>query len=410
VVVKVGVPINLMLGERGRFIGLHYFTIRLIENVSRVCRDVVFCLISPYGVCDVSFRDFVGVDAEEFFKRVVKYHYNNFEMDFKVRFSKALALNFSEMMKVISSLDVLHVSSPFLAEYMLLLRVLMDGKLNLPVLLTFHDLAPLIIPQCYSIFERTRWVYWKKFTGLMIKNVSKFRLFTAVSKNTKRDVVNFFNVDPIRIIVTYPGVESNFKLLTYRRARELLENVYGIPVGLEYFLYVGADYPRKNLRKLISAFLFFKKNLLRKDWVKLMIVGRISEKTKQCIQKSAVLRDELMVIPDVERRHLNAFYAGAIATCYLSLYEGFGLPVLEAMASGSPVIASNRASIPEVVGNSGILVDPVNIKGIALAMATIYNDEELRQNLIKRGLKRVKKFDWRETAQKFVKIYKLMAS
>lgn len=226
------------------------------------------------------------------------------------------------------------------------------------------------------------------------------------SDSTRRDVVSLLGVRPERIdvIPLAPGP-------TFRPPDDvtLMRGVlarYGLETGA-YVIFVGTIEPRKNLVRMATA--FKAAVLLANDAsTKLVIAGKVGWLAEPILRdlKALGLGERLVMLGRVPLEDLPALVGGAMALAYVSLYEGFGLPPLEAMACGTPVIASNSSSIPEVVGDAGILVDPYSVKDITAALQRIFADDTLRRELSNRGLARASGFTWTKTAQMTVATYR----
>jgi|Deesub1362B_J571_1020462.scaffolds.fasta_scaffold00102_53 glycosyltransferase involved in cell wall biosynthesis len=256
--------------------------------------------------------------------------------------------------------------------------------------LTIHDLSPILFPETYGMIH----VFLQKYIlPKSLKNVDKV---IAVSESTKRDIVKYLGFPEEDIKVIYNGVEERFKPLD----QDLCSHEY-----TPYILFVGTLEPRKNITTLLKAFYILKKKGIKH---KLVIVGGKGWKYRKIYEvvKKLNLSENVKFLGHVADDELPKLYSGADLFVYPSLYEGFGLPPLEAMACGCPVITSNVSSLPEVVGDAGIMVDPLDKNGLADAIYKVLNDEGLREEMVKRGLKRVKIFSWEICAKETLKVYR----
>ncbi|MCX6340468.1 MAG: glycosyltransferase family 1 protein [Candidatus Aureabacteria bacterium] len=217
----------------------------------------------------------------------------------------------------------------------------------------------------------------------------------TISEFSKRELMELYGVPSDRIAVIHLGVS------TPRRA------VFEKPLPARYFLFVGTVEPRKNLGTLLDAWRIVKKH--RPDWAfKLLIAGGHGwncEPAEAQAGKRGVA-DDVITIDYVTHEDLPALYRAAEALVFPSFYEGFGLPPLEAMASGTPVIASTAPAIPEVVGDAALMCDPHDPEGIARAIVQIQDDRQLRDSLVARGFERIKLFGWRKTAEETLALYR----
>lgn len=283
------------------------------------------------------------------------------------------------------ALDILHVQwhAPLLHK----------GKL----VATIHDLSFLHIPESFSRSEVLR-------AKIVIRMTAKKadRIITG-SMFSKNDIVKSYKMDAQKIAVVPYGISHRFKPeLDETRTQKILDKY---KVREPYILSVGRLNPRKNFLTLMRAL-----SLLRKKKSfphKVVIVGKADYKTQEILQliKSMNLYQDVVFTGFVEETDLPYLYHRASVFVYPSLYEGVGLPVIEAMKSGTPVVASNTTSVKEMVGEAGIAVDPLDEVGISEAISVLLRDEELRRDYIEKGLKRGKEFSWEGHAERTIKVY-----
>lgn len=216
------------------------------------------------------------------------------------------------------------------------------------------------------------------------------------------DIIRYFKIPENKIKVIYLGVDEDYKPLSETEIRKVRQKYH---LNYPFILYVGSLISHKNIPTLIKAFYKLKKYGLPH---KLVITGKRGWKYKNIFEiiSKLNLQKDVVFTGYVQREDLPALYNAADLFVYPSLYEGFGLPPLEAMACGTPVITSNTSSLPEVVGNAGIMVDPYDIDGLAKAMYEVLTNEGLRAELRKRGLERAKMFSWKKTAEETLNVYK----
>ena len=227
----------------------------------------------------------------------------------------------------------------------------------------------------------------------------------AVSTSTARDTATILNIDPKLITPVPNAVETNFRPLPPERV-QALRRKYGVKPETFCLLSVGSDHPRKNLPNLIESLAILQQQGLPFELLK---VGTdFTDEQKQTIERLQ-LQGVVRYVGRPERSSLIDLYNAADVLVFPSLFEGFGLPLLEAMACGTPVITSNVSAMPEVVGDDGLLVDPNSPESIAAAIIELYNDPILQTKLIERGLARVKLFTWQNTAARIAKIYEEIA-
>lgn len=226
----------------------------------------------------------------------------------------------------------------------------------------------------------------------------------TISQNSKQEISDFMNVTPNKIEIAYPAVDRD--IFKPEKNTDLVQMKYKIPG--EYLLYLGTLEPRKNITSLIKAFkIISEKN---KD-IFLVIAGKKGWMYEEIFKlvDDLHLNGKVIFTGYVEDKDIPFLYSSAVAFIFPSLYEGFGMPPLEAMACGTPVIVSNTSSLPEVVGDAGIFVDPLNIENIAFEMDRLLNDNSLQQEYSKRGLQRSKIFSWEDSAKKVIDVYQSLA-
>lgn len=256
-----------------------------------------------------------------------------------------------------------------------------------PHVVTVHDMTPLTFP---GDSPRSVQLNYRYRLGNILEKASAV---IADSVWTRDDIHRFYKIPKEKIFVIPLGYDC--EIFLPRQDLELLE-CYGLQ-KIPYILAVGGDKPRKNLLRLVRSF-----GIMRDHSHYLVLVGLHCKETKIQIFKEAEsfgVKDKILFLEYVRDEDLSILYCGATLFCYPSLYEGFGLPVLEAMACGTPVVASNTTSIPEVAGKAAILIDPLNCEEISAAMELIISDATRRDFLRASGLDRVKSFSWQITAK-----------
>jgi glycosyltransferase involved in cell wall biosynthesis len=217
----------------------------------------------------------------------------------------------------------------------------------------------------------------------------------TVSDYSKIDIEERYNIYPDKIDVTYNGSHDAYRPLSWDE-REAVKAEY--TDGTEYFVFAGALHPRKNVVALLQAFIKFKKR--HRSPIKLVIVGRMAWKFKEL----AALRETMPFKKDVvwagymNVKELSKVIGAAYALIYPSLFEGFGIPILESLKCGVPAVVSNTSSMPEVAGDAALLVDPADVTDIAEKMGLIYKDEILRNKLVAAAGPQAAKFDWDASA------------
>lgn len=263
------------------------------------------------------------------------------------------------------------------------------------VVLTVHDLSPLLMPEMYHAKARA----WHSFINIK-KLVHRADAIIAVSNHTKAALIEILKVPEHRITVAHLGVDQeSYSPYIEDDSLRAVRNQYGLPG--DFLLFVGTIEPRKNLYNIIEAF-----DSLKSD-THLVIAGKWGWKYKQVynrIQASPKRRLIKVIgyIPESDKPHLMKL---ASAFIWPSLYEGFGLPVLEAMSVGTPVLTSQVTSIPEVTGDSALLVNPYNVKDIAEGMEIVLTNQLLRERYRVLGIEQARKFAWDKTATALADIF-----
>ena len=277
-----------------------------------------------------------------------------------------------------------------------------------PYVVTIHDLGSLIFPQ-HEDFRRSLQAY--RFRHGLIRADQ----IIAVSGATSRDLQNVLNIPKQRIRVIYNAPDPVFMQSSVsedQHQRHLLEERY--QVNYPYLLYAGTIRAQKNIPRLVEAFAVLRNDLASHPVYKnlrLVIIG--DELSKYPQVRRAVIQSKMenlvRFLGFVPIETLRAFYKSAAAFVFPSLYEGFGLPPLEAMACGTPVVTSNSSSLPEVVGEAAMIVNPENVFDIAHGIREVLLDEVLRRRCVQLGLERLKRFSWKQTAEQVVETYHQVA-
>lgn len=248
---------------------------------------------------------------------------------------------------------------------------------NLPFSFTIHDLNHLDVPHNSSVLKK---IYYKI---VILPAIERASSILTVSEFSKKRIIEWSNCDERKVHVVGNGVSDTF----YSEAPPMLP-------GYSYFFCCSNRKGHKNEQRLLLAFAHSK---LGKD-IKLVLTGNIDEKTHKAIVKYK-LKNQVIFTGKVSEIELSAWYKGAIATVFPTLYEGFGLPIIESMACGTPVIASNTTSLPEVGGKSAHYFDPYSIESISTAMCKMASDSELRSTMRESGFHQAKKYSWDNTAE-----------
>jgi len=267
---------------------------------------------------------------------------------------------------------------------------------SIPVIVTVHDLAFLRYPHAFT------WKTLCYFKAFLKQTLRRADIIISVSESVKKDLLDLYEISANKIVVIHEGTDEYFKKLYNKEDINRIKKKYKI--SGDYLLSVSAINPRKNIIRILHA---YKILLDKKIDIKLVLVGKKAW-LYQNIEKELVklhLSNKVIFTGHISKEELRILYNGASVFLYPSLYEGFGLPLLEAMACGTPVITSNISSMPEVVGPAGVLVNPLKCEEIAEGIIKLITDKGLRYKKICLGFERVKKFSWKETAKKTLSVY-----
>lgn len=269
--------------------------------------------------------------------------------------------------------------------------------------ITIHDMAYLLYPDKFvSTYRR----YLKFWVPLSVRVADKIITDSACSK---RDIVRLFGISEKKVEVVYLGKSRDFQPITDKSLIDDFREKYSL--RRDFILYVGTLEPRKNITGLISAYRLFKDMSPHLNYALVIGGGKgwMYSDIFKLIEKLSLV-DDVIFLGYVQDKELPTLYNAAKLFVYPSLYEGFGLPVLEAMACGIPVITSNTSSLPEIVADAGIMLDPLDINALAEAMYNVLMDDNLRNSLIEKGLKRAENFSWEKTAAMTMDIYREVLS
>jgi glycosyltransferase involved in cell wall biosynthesis len=266
-----------------------------------------------------------------------------------------------------------------------------------PYVIMMHDILHESMPQFFPAALRTMMKVTYPLSARRASHV------LTCSEYSKRDIVERYKIPEQKVTVTYHAVSRNFQPITKEESREAILRKYGLPE--KYVLFVGRLEPRKNVPGLVRAFHKVKRDHRIKH--KLVLVGEKYHRHEDIL--SAInglgLQEEVILTGGIDHSELPAIYGGASLFVYPAFAEGFGIPPLEAMACGVPVISSNTTSLPEVIGDAGILTDPHDNDSLAAAMLDVLGNEELRNEMKSKGLARAKTFTWEKAADRTLRVY-----
>jgi glycosyltransferase involved in cell wall biosynthesis len=272
-----------------------------------------------------------------------------------------------------------------------------------PYLVTIHDMSTLLFSNQKGYRSNLRLYYLRR-------GLARADRVLAVSSATRRDVEAVLQIPASRIQVVHNAPDPTFSQYSARSAAEIQRVLDRYRIHYPFLLYVGRTNPQKNIPRLVEAFAVLRGELreeTRYRDLRLIIIG--DEIARHPALRHAVIQsrveDSVRFLGFVPIETLRAFYQAASAFVFPSLYEGFGLPPLEAMACGTPVVCSHVSSLPEVVGDAALIVNPENVFDIARGMQEVLLNNELRSGLIERGLEQARKFSWERTAAQVLETY-----
>ena len=282
--------------------------------------------------------------------------------------------------------DIVHLPNQDFARYALFLKS--------PFIVTVHDLVRL----CFSFTKET--LSERILLRLDRHYVKRAIHLIAVSQNTKHDLMKYLRIPENRISVIYNGIDHS-----------IFKPYEAKVLDKPYILYVGSERPRKNLSRLFEAFARVKGEFPELRLVKMGAVGRSEEYRRNVMRKldSLGITGDVIFVDSASGLDLAHYYSSASLLAYPSLYEGFGLPLLEAMACGCPVVTSNTSSMPEVAGEAGIMVDPYDIDALTKAIKQVLTDDTLRDNMVMKGLEQARMFSWEKTVEQTLEVYNKVA-
>jgi glycosyltransferase involved in cell wall biosynthesis len=273
-------------------------------------------------------------------------------------------------------------------------------KTGIPSVVTIHDLIFERYPGQFNKIDVH--IYRKKFKNACVHS----NRIIAISEQTKQDIVNLYDIDPKKIDVCYQSCDPLFSVRKSETEKHLVRTKYGLPP--QFFLYVGSIIERKNLLNICKAMAALKQS------IPLLVVGdgkNYKQKVKQFVAANAMENQVIFLSENEYARNLPktdlaAIYQLATALIYPSIFEGFGLPVLEGLWSRTPVITSNVSSLPEAGGSAAYYVNPDNIEEIAEGMMKIYSDEQLRESMIEKGWQHAQNFTVEKCTAALMDVYK----
>jgi glycosyltransferase involved in cell wall biosynthesis len=272
-----------------------------------------------------------------------------------------------------------------------------------PVVVSIHDLSFEHLPQTF------KWRSRKQLRITVRRSAREAAQVIALSDYARNDIISSYHINPENVSVIPLAAPAHFRPVKDEGELQRVRQTYGIEG--DYILSVGAIQPRKNLSRLVAAYSRLRRARPEVKLPQLVLVGKCAwlyDETLRTIKELEVSNSVILTgyVPEAD---LPTLYSGALCFVYPSYFEGFGLPPLEAMKCGAPVIVGNKTSLPEVVGDAGLLVDPFEVDEIASAIQKVITDSDLRAHLRAKGLERASLFDWQETARQTLGVYEKAA-
>lgn len=380
---KIGVNINLRFFSEKKRSGVEEYTINLLENLIKIKPQWYFILF--FNKWKKKLPSFKWLKMKNVEVKEVNFYP-------KILTFSSFVFKYPKLDKLLNGVDLF-----FLPNF-----AIFSFSKKLPLVLTVHDFSFFYFKEFFTFKS----YLWHKFcVNYLIKRADKI---ITVSQSTKDDLLNFFpKINSKKIETIYHGISEEFKILDKNnlKLREIKEK-YNLPDN--FIFYLGIVEPRKNINLVIKAFNFLKKEFNKeiKDF-KLVIAGQFGWRYKKILDliEKSLFKKDIFLINDFDCRERVYFYNLAKIFVYPSFFEGFGLPVLEAMACGLPVITSNISSLPEITGDAAILIDPYNTNDLVLAFKNLILDKDLETYLINKGLERAKNFSWKRCAEQTSKVF-----
>lgn len=270
----------------------------------------------------------------------------------------------------------------------------LPAPVSCPKALTIHDLSFLYYPEMFDLKRRI----WHSMVNPKYE-AQKAQKIIAVSQSTADNITNKWGIDNNKIEVIHSGVRDDFSPVSAEQELKGVRDKYKLP--RRFILFFGVIEPRKNLAGLVQAFDYMRSQNLQ-ERISLVIAGSKGWSSKLLFETMNIspYRNDIHYIGFVEDNDKAALYSMAEIFVYPSFFEGFGFPPLEAMACGTPVIVSHTTSLPEIVQDAGVLVDPLRLEELAYAMGELLHDDELRSSLREKGLVQARKFRWEVAARR----------
>lgn len=382
---RIGIDARTILNpEKGEAIGVGHYTYQLIRHLLKIDQENEYVLFFDFRVREKDVKKFTLPNV-----KIKFYPFSDYKKYLPVAYSEILGT--ATLAK--EKLDVLHSTSPQSR-----IPLGYSGK----CVVTFNDLAEYSCPQCFPTLKMTR------DKAVMSMMASKADRIIAVSESISADVQKYLGVDKIKIRVIYSGLDKRFFEEPEANSQKLLGK-FGIEK--KYVLFLGTLEPSKNLTRLLDAYAVFKERLRKENKkleYQLVLAGKrgwLSDEYRQQIKDLGIAKDVIFtgyVVGD----ELVPLFKNASFFVMPSLYEGFGMTVLEALATGTPAIVSKVSSLPEIAGDAVRYINPLDTKEIAATIYDFATDENFRNSFIAKGYEQAKKFDWEKAARETLEVYK----
>ncbi len=386
---RIGIDCRTILNPGfGEQAGIGHYTYYLVKNLLAIDRNEEYVLFFDNRISDLAVKRVIGNNKNVKVRFFPFYQYKYY---LPFTYSQMLVSAFISREK----LDLYHSLANTIP--------LMYKGLSV---VTVHDLAIYQHHDWFPSNFMSRQIFSTKV--LVPKSIRKAARVIAVSQNTKDDIVKLFKIPAKKITVIYEGVVTDHSIIV--PDKKVLKKKFEIQDN--YFLFVGTIEPRKNLVVLLRAFhgLLNRQRLNQKNKnpLQLVLAGGRGWKYKEVFKtiKKLKLDQSVRYLDYVEHSDKIGLMQNALCFVFPSLYEGFGLPALEAMSLGAPVITSNVSSLPEVTGSAALLVNPASVTDLVKAMEKVIGDRQLREKMGQEGREQAKKFSWRKAAEETLAIYR----
>jgi alpha-1,3-rhamnosyl/mannosyltransferase len=374
--IKVGFGVSVLNRVKtfGGIDGIGTYTAELLNQLSKKDKEVE---IKPFYVGSEMFSS--GSES--------KSHVSLGNFKSQVLYSSLTGHAFYGSQKFSEDTDIVHATDHYIPKIS-----------NTPLVATLMDAIPLSHPEWASVRYRSiKNHFW-------VKTASWADKIITISDFSKHQISEHFKISLDRITTIPLGVDQRwFEKVSPDKINQVLLKY---SINKNYFISVGTFQPRKNVQRTVDAYLALPEHV-KNDSV-LVLVGRSGWGCDNLIAniKSGIYGDSVIWLQHIKEDELIAIINGAKALVYPSLFEGFGLPVLEAFAAGVPVITSNTTSLPEVAGDAALLVDPLDVSAISQSMSKVFEDDDLRSEIVRKGTIRASEFSWARTATETIRVYK----